>query len=304
MNNPFSYKYLKHSLLAISMQFPAIAMAEGPPAGAGAGWRTTLTAAYVGQGNSDLDNNGQFSVDRGIVKFESARRFGQKWFTGISLGYEEDKYDFSNSAINPLWGDIRTFQLGVSMRYLASDKWTLFGLPILRYTTEKGVDLDEGREIGLLAGASYRFSDKLTLGPGLGVFSGIGGEEDVFPILLIDWKMTDSLSLETGRGTAASRGPGLALKWRPMSQWEFGIAARYEKTRFRLADEPGNIGQDKSVPVVLTANWKYERSFRLTALAGMETSGSLSLEDSGGNQIRKSSYDTAPLVGLVASYTF
>ena len=190
MNNPSSYKYLKLSLLAVSMQLPAIAIADGPPAGAGAGWRTTLTAAYVGQGNSDLDNNGQFSVDRGIVKFETARRFGQRWFTGISVGYEEDKYTFSNSTVSPLWDDIRTLQFGVSMRYLASDKWTLFGLPILRYTTEKGVDLDEGREIGLLAGASYRFSDKLTLGPGLGVFSGIGGEEDVFPILLVNWKMT------------------------------------------------------------------------------------------------------------------
>ena len=304
MNSTSSNKYLKLSLVAFSMQFSAIAVADGPPPGAASGWRTTLTAAYVGQGKSDLENNGDFSVNRGILKFESARRVGQKWFTGISLGYEEDKYDFSNSAIKPLWGDIRTFQLGVSMRYIASDKWTLFGLPILRYTTEKGVDLDEGRELGLLAGASYRFSDKLTLGPGLGLFSGIGGEEDIFPILLVNWKMTDSLSLETGRGTAASRGPGLALKWKPSTQWEFGLAARYEKTRFRLADKLGNIGQDKSVPVVLTANWKYKRSFTLTALAGMETSGSLSLEDRDGNQLYKSSYDTAPLAGLVATYKF
>lgn len=304
MNNPSSYKYIKLSLLAVCMQFPAIAIAEGPPAGAGAGWRSTLTAAYVGQGNSDLDNNGQFSVDRGIVKFETARRFGQRWFTGISVGYEEDKYSFSNSTVSPLWDDIRTLQFGVSMRYLASDKWTLFGLPILRYTTEKGVDLDKGREIGLLAGASYRFSDKLTLGPGLGVFSGIGGEEDVFPILLVNWKMTDTLSLETGRGTAASRGPGLALKWRPASQWEFGVAARYEKTRFRLDGIEENIGEDKSVPVVLTANWKYKRKFSLTALAGVETSGALSLEDSDGNRLSKTSYDTAPLAGVVATFKF
>ena len=89
-----------------------------------------------------------------------------------------------------------------------------------------------------------------------------------------------------------------------MSQWEFGVAARYEKTRFRLDGIEENIGEDKSVPVVLTANWKYKRKFSLTALAGVETSGSLSLEDSDGNRLSKLSYDTAPLAGLVATFKF
>lgn len=303
--------YLKLLPLALLMQIPAVSLAEGQvhpdstkTGRYGAGWRTTLTTGYVGQGKSDLQNNGDFSVDSGFLKIESARRVGQKWFAGISLGYTEDHYSFSGSGLKPLWGDIRSLQFGVSMRYLASDKWTLFGLPILRYTSEKGADLDDGRELGLLAGASYRFSNKLTLGPGLGYFNGIGGEDDVFPILLVNWKITDSLSLETGRGTAASRGPGLALKWKPYTQWEFGIAARYEKTRFRLADQLDRIGEDKSVPVVLTAEWKYKDHLTLTALAGMKTSGSLSVEDSKGNRINKSSYDTAPLAGLVATFKF
>lgn len=305
MHTRSSSKILKLSLLALSMQLPAIAMAGGPPPGSGSGWRTTLTAAYAGQGNADLDNSrGQFSVDRGIIQLETARRIGQRWFTGVSISYAEDNYNFSDlNGVSP-WNDIRSLQFGVSMRYLASEKWTLFGLPILRYTAEKGVDLDEGREIGLLAGASYRFSDKLTLGPGLGIFTGFGGEEDIFPILLVNWNITDSLSLETGKGTAASRGPGLALKWRPASQWEFGLAARYEKTRFRLDGLAENIGEDKAVPVILTANWKYNQKFSLTALAGVETSGALSVEDSDGNRLTKLSYDTAPLAGLVATFKF
>jgi len=307
---PSSSKILTLSLLTLAMQLPATAIANGPPSGSASGWRTTLTAAYAGQGNADLDNNsnpgnnGQFSVDRGVVQFDTARRFGQRWFTGFSVSYAEDNYKFSDSATSAPWSDIRSLQFGVSMRYLASEKWTLFGLPILRYTAEKGVDLDEGREIGLLAGASYRFSDKLTLGPGLGIFTGFGDEEDIFPILLVNWDITDSLSLETGKGTAASRGPGLALRWRPASQWEFSVAARYEKTRFRLDGITENIGEDKAVPVVLTANWKYKQNFSITALAGVETSGALSVEDSDGNRLTKISYDTAPLAGLVATFKY
>jgi hypothetical protein len=267
-----------------------------------AGWNTTVTAAFAWQGDTDIDNDGEFSVNRGVVEVNSRRRTGERLFTGITLGYEEDDYRFGQSSAQP-WDDIRTLQFGLSLRYLASDKWSLFGLPLLRYSAEKGKDLSDGREYGLLAGASYRFSDTLTLGPGLGVISGIGGEEDVFPILLVNWKITDTVSLETGRGLAASRGPGLVLKWQAASQWELGLAARYEKSRFRLATE-NNIGEDRSVPVIVTASWRHNRQFSVTAFAGMETAGKLSLEDSNGTEIESLEYDTAPVAGLVASFTF
>lgn len=267
-----------------------------------AGWKTSVTAAYAWQGNTDIDNNGEFSVNRGVVQLNSKRRVGDHLFAGLTLGYEEDNYRFSNSAVQP-WNDIRTFQFGLSLRYLATEKWALFGLPLLRYSSEKGKDLSDGREYGLLAGASYRFSDKLSLGPGFGVISGIGGEEDFFPILLVNWNITDTVTLETGRGIAASRGPGLALKWKPASQWELSLAARYEKSRFRLTTD-NNIGEDKSVPVVLTASWKHSKRFMLTGFTGVETSGKLSVEDSDGDKIESLPYDTAPLAGILARFAF
>ena len=272
------------------------------PGGTAAGWKTSVTAAYAWQGNADIDSGGEFSVNRGVVQLNSSRRVSNRLFTGLTLGYEEDDYNFSASSSQP-WNDIRTLQFGLSLRYLASEKWALFGLPLLRYSTEKGEDLSKGREYGLLAGASYRFSEKLTLGPGFGVISGIGGEEDFFPILLVNWNITDTLSLETGRGIAASRGPGLSLKWKPARQWELGIAARYEKSRFRLATD-NNIGEDKSVPVLLTASWKQSKQFSVTAFTGIETSGKLSLENSDGNRIESLSYDTAPLAGILARFAF
>ena len=142
MNTRSSSNILKLTLLALSMQLPAKAMAGCPPPASGTGWRTTLTAAYAGQGNADLDNNrGQFSVDRGIIQFVTARRIGPRWFTGVSMSYAVDNYNFSDLNGVSAWNDIRRLQFGVSMRYLASEIWTLFGLPILRYTAEKGVDL-------------------------------------------------------------------------------------------------------------------------------------------------------------------
>lgn len=299
--NKYNVGIVKLITIASILQLPVVAHANGAPA---PGWRTTVTAGYAVQGDSDLENRGEFSVDRSILQIETARRFGQKLFAGGSISYGESRYSFSPSGVAAPWEDIRNVQFGLSLRYLASEKWSLFGFPILSYRTERDADLSEGREYGLIAGASYRFSETLSLGPGLGAFSGIGDEEDFFPILLINWKMTDTLSLETGRGLAISRGPGLSLKWQPVSQWRFGIAARYEKSRFRLDDAAGNIGEDKSVPVLLTARWEPSRKFTLSALAGVETSGTLTLEDNAGNRLDRLSYDSAPIAGLVAAFKF
>ena len=287
--------------LIVASLLPAAAHAGGPPDMNG--WLRGLNLAFAWQGKGEFDNGGDFSVSRGIIEFEQARRAGASTFVGISLGYGEDRYSFTGLPNGSGWDDVRTVQLGVNLRHETSDKWSVFGLPILRYSAERDASLGDGREIGLLAGASYRFSDTLTIGPGMGLFSGIGGEEDIFPILLIDWSLTDTVSLETGRGLAASRGPGLSLKWRPSRMWEFSLAARYEKFRFRLQEEE-RIGEDKAVPVVLTAAWKWNPAVSITALAGIETSGDLSIEKGDGERISRLSYDTAPLLGLVATYQF
>ncbi len=268
-------------------------------------WRNTLTAAYAWQGETNLDEGSNFSVNRGVLDFRTSTRLGQRWFAGFSIGYGEDRYRFSNTmgSLSP-WEDIRTLQFGVPLRYMANERWTLFGLPILRYSAERDASLDEGREYGLLTGASYRVSDRLTIGPGFGAFKGIGNEDDLFPVLFVNWRITETLSLETGRGLAATRGPGLSIKWRPSDKWELGLAARYEKYRFRLADSAGSIGQDKSVPIIATASWQWTRTLRLSALAGFETSGNLRIEDGDGNFIAQQTYSTAPIAGLVAALQF
>ena len=290
------------SATALVMLFPVTVLAESRPA---AGWRHTLTAAYAWQGTSDLVEQGSFSVDRGVVEYRLATRLGKRWFAGLSAGYGEDRYRFNNTptSFSP-WQDIRSLQFGIALRYLADKRWTLFGLPVLRYSAEENISLSQGREYGLIAGASYRLGDRLTIGPGLGAFRGFGNEDDVFPVLFIDWRMTETLSLETGRGLAATRGPGLALRWRPVQSWEFGVAARYEKYRFRLDDGADSIGQDKTVPVVATASWQSTAGLKLSALAGVETAGVLSIENSGGTPVTEQTYNTAPIAGLVASFNF
>jgi hypothetical protein len=80
-----------------------------------------------------------------------------------------------------------------------TDELSAFIMPSLRSTGESGASFDETLTGGVLAGVAYRFGDRLTLGPGLAVFSQLEDNASVFPFLIIKWKITKRLSLETGR---------------------------------------------------------------------------------------------------------
>ena len=173
--------------------------------------------------------------------------------------------------------------------------------PTLRFTAESGADLGDSIQGGGFAGFSYRFSDRLTLGPGIGTVTQIEDSASVFPVILIDWKITDRLSLSTGRGTGATLGPGLALNWRASRQCGLFLGGRYERLRFRLADQgaaPHGVGEDRAFPIFGGINFTLNRRFQLGLIGGFELGGELSLDDEGGNSVVKESYDPAPFIGL------
>jgi hypothetical protein len=159
----------------------------------------------------------------------------------------------------------------------------------------------------VLGGFSWKFSDTLSIGPGAGWFSDVGDETNIFPILLVDWQVTDSISLSTGRGLAASQGPGLTLNYKMNQKWTLGLTARYEKTRFALEQREGRIaqvGEDSSTPLLLVADYSPWPMTSITALVGVEIGGSMALEDGKGREIAKTDVDTAMVIGFAFQSRF
>ena len=269
-----------------------------------AAWRLEMDAGAVKQFETSIDSGGDFDIDRYLVQVSAKRRVGEKGSAGLTLSYSENRYRFSGNTVfgglDP-WGKVREARVAVPLRYRHNDTWTFYGVPSLRYSAESGASLSDSDKWGVLAGASYRFSDRLTIGPGVGVFSDIENGTDVSPILLIDWKITDTLSLTTGRDLVASRGPGLSLKWAPQEQWTFRLSGRREKTSFRLDKDgptPSGLGRDKSIPLAFSATYKPRKAIHVHLLAGVDFAGNLRLEDSHGDRIADSDYDVAPFAGL------
>jgi hypothetical protein len=290
------------ALLATTLMALTASIEAGPPAGND--WRFKLDAGALHQFDTSLDDGGDFDIDRYYLRLGASRGFGASANAGVSLGYGESRYGFSGGGFggSEPWGTIREMRLSLPLSYRPEGNWSYFAIPSLRYEGERGAKRSKSDRWGLLAGAAYRFSDRLSIGPGLGVFSDIEDDTDVFPILLLDWKIRDDLRLETGRGLAASRGPGLTLRWSPLASWEFSLSARYEKTRFRLDKDgpvPNGVGQDKSVPLAVAASYKPNRQLELSLLAGADFAGNLRLEDADGRRLESSDYDTAPFVGLL-----
>jgi len=269
----------------------------------------TLQAGAVHQFEASLDSGGDMSASRFFASGGVGKRFG-RWRLGATLGYGETDYSFTGSTgfggLDP-WDRVRNLRVSVPIQYFANDSWTLYAIPSLRFNAESGASLDDGKSGGVLAGAAYRVNDSLTIGPGFGVFNEIEDDTSFFPILIIDWKISDTLSLETGRGFAATRGPGLQLRWNYSQNWQFLLGGRYEKTRFRLDDKgptSGGVGQDKSVPLFAQAEYRIDKDVSFNLIGGAETAASLRLEGAAGQLISSSDLSTAPFIGATFSARF
>ena len=129
----------------------------------------------------------------------------------------------------------------------------------------------------------------------------------VFPVLIIKWKITDRLILETGRGLGATLGPGLVLKWKASDKWAFSVGGRYEKLRFRLDEQgiaPDGIGQDRAFPLFAEVSYSFGRRAQIGLFGGADLGGELRLEDEKGGLIAEQGYDPAGLAGIAFSFIF
>ncbi len=274
-------------------------------------WNFRLEGGFAVQSDTDLkDETGAFSVDRTFVIAGLDYMWDFRNSIGVSVGSGRTDYvfeDFAGFTDPGPWGEIEDTRASISGRFAFGDRGIGFLIPTIRFNGEKSVDSGDSRTWGLFAGAAWRIDKDLTIGPGIGVFSRLESSTRFFPFLIIDWNISERWNLSTGRGLAASQGPGLTLTFQAGKAWSLGLAGRYEENEFRLDDEgeaPGGVGRDQSFPLVLNAAWEPNRSVRLAVFAGLEFAGKLKLEDESGQAIVEYKYDPAPVYGATFEFRF
>lgn len=295
--------------------------ASAQPAGVAAGGgafnpiKVSLRTGAGHQFDTDLSGGGDVSVSRFIIAPSMLYIVNKDLSLSGSFTYGRETFDFSGAAgstglasLNPFEG-VNSTDLGFGARYRIADQWTLTGGGTLRSYWEDDADFDDGFHVGGYAGFSYKFNDRFTIGPAIGVSEQLEDDVDIIPILLINWKITDELTLRTGRGLGATRGPGLELVYAFNQHWEIGVAGRYDKMRFRLggsapAGAANGVGQNRSWSALGVIRYKPSPTISINGVGGMIFDGDMRIEDSSGNKLVTSDYDATPFVGLVAEFRF
>ena len=238
-------------------------------------WVWSLSGAAVHQFDADLsDEEGEFNVSRGFLGASFGYAWDRRNSVSLSLGFGSSSYDFSPEATiegRAPWDTIEDYRFSVPIRFSPTERSDVILIPSVRSYAESGASLSDGQTEGVLGGISWKISDTLTLGPGMGWFSELGGGSNIFPIVVIDWKITPKLSLNTGRGLAATQGPGLTLNYQLQKNWKLGLTARYEKISFALDGKgasSGDIGEDRSLPLLLSVDYRPWPMTSISALIG------------------------------------
>ena len=265
----------------------------------------------VHQSESDLsDSGGSFAVDRWFVSAGVDYAWDLRTSLGFSVGGGQSNYEFGDLAGlggGEPWNKIKDARMSVTWRFGFGETGSFIIIPSARFNGESGASSGDSSTYGLYAAAAWQINENLTIGPGFGVFSRLEDSTRIFPILAIDWNITDRWNLSTGRGLAASQGPGLMLSYELNEDWSLGLAGRYEDIEFRLDNEgpaAGGVGRDQSMPIVFMATLEPSKKFSLSVFTGIELNGTLKLKDSMGDVVEESDYDPAALFGATFEIRF
>lgn len=269
----------------------------------------SLTALAIHQFNSNLDNGGDVSINRYFFQFDWNKRISNTVYTGISLHYNLHDYSFGESAslleLKTL-EKVHSLGLGINLMYTIDEEWRLFVVPSLEFSGESGAQVNDSLIYGGIVATAYRVSPDLSIGAGVGIFSRLE-EISVFPLIVIDWKITDKLRLSNPFRGGPSGPAGLELSYAINRSWEVGIGSAYRSFRFRLNDEEvasQGIFQERAIPVWGRLSWNSGARVKFDFNAGAFFAGKMKIEDQDGNELTEDNYNTAPFAAVTVSINF
>lgn len=272
----------------------------------------TMPSRWVGFGEAQFDHEFETDIDSGGTLAVTRARFelgaiymkSPRDSIGIAVRYGHHDYEFGGTAgfggLAP-WDNIRETAVAVPYRLGIGADWDLLAIASVQGFSESGTSWDEGVTASGILATTYKVSNDLKLGGGLGISTEIEDDVSFFPILLVDWQMTESLNFATRGASRAVDGPQAVLSWQADPMWSLGLGAGHETKRFRLDNSgvaPGGVGEEEAYPVFASLTYGKERGgFQAFLFGGYKLAGELTLEDRNGTFVAGSDYEDTPFVG-------
>ena len=222
----------------VATLFAVFALGVGAAQAQEPGWRpfVSLTPAYEGKG--DLDQGGDFSVSRAIVRGGVTGQAAPGVGAGVTLSYDYNDYSFSNPAafggVAP-WNIVQRIGVAVPLSFELRDGWSVGVAPSVDWFRENGADTGDSLSWGAIVSATRRFADGNRLGFGVGVYDRIE-KTSAFPFLIVDWRLSDRWRLVNPLAAGPVGGAGLELDYLLGGGWEIGVGGAFRSLRFRLSE--------------------------------------------------------------------
>jgi hypothetical protein len=269
----------------------------------------TIAATPVYQFDSDLDKGGSMSVRRLILNASRKIPLNESLDLRLRLGYSYADYNFSGprtfAGMQP-WDKVHVLDFGGSLGFALTPEWNISIAPTISLSREDDAGWGNAILFGGSVAMSRSFGSKLTLGFGAAAFSELE-QVTVFPLLVVDWRITDRLSLANPFRPGPTGPAGLELSYLLGDGWDASVGAAYRSERFRLADSglfADGIGESKSIPVWGRISRTVNQHLKLDFYGGAMVGGKVSIDDSNGNRLSSDDYDSAPFMALAVSGRF
>lgn len=276
-------------------------------------WSGQLASDFRNDFETDLDGGDEFEAWQLGVAGDFGGPINESILVGMRAGYHYAKYDFrldNGTGIPPTyggrelpkdpWGSINTVDLAPTATVLVGSRVSLVGAVPIRWAGESGAR-DNGWIAGINGLVRWQVTDRLAVGAGIGVTSQLEDDAETFPIVSLDWQLTEALRLRT-EGSWAQGGQAVLL-WGPAEAIALSVSAGYERVRFRLDDngfqaDRDGIGEITAIPIEVGFRFRLFEGAWFDFRAGLGVAGRLRVEDERGNKLYDQDYDPAPRVGI------
>jgi hypothetical protein len=296
---------------AAALLFFAVFTFTTTPAGAAGAtdpaFTMNVTPLYQFDGN--LDSGGEVSVFRVLVNAGSTLRLSENVSLRLNGGYSHADFDFSGNSTfmgGTPWDKLHTMDFSAGFSCTALPGWRFTATPSVRIAREEGAGWGNAFQYGGSLSASREFGDTLTLGLGAAVFSQLE-EVTVTPLLLVNWRISERLTLANPLRSGLAGPAGLELTYRLDNGWDLATGAAYRSERFRLKSSGSyadGIGEFSSIPVWARLSRRMGSTFSLDLSGGVAFGGKVRVEDRHGRRLASDDFDPAPFMAVTIAARF
>ncbi len=282
-------------------------------------WRGHLETDFRTEFKTKTDGGDRFESWRVGIAGDFGGPINESILIGVRAGYRYTNYEFhldnapgvpsvfgsSELPYDP-WGSVNTFDLAPSTTILIGDRFSIMAAVPIRYSGETGARRN-GFAAGISAIVRWEVTEKLRIGAGIGVTSQLEDDAETFPIVSLDWQISDAMEFRT-EGSWIQGGNAMLL-WGPNKAVRVTFSAGYERNRFRLDDngpraDRNGIGEITAVPLEVGLRFRLYESAFFDFRFGLAVAGRFRVEDDDGKKLYEENYDPAPRIGLSLTLPF